>query len=183
MRRKTIAILGVDGSGKSTVVSNLQKVFGDECIITYMGYKDFEDPKIEELKGRRFSTFLVMCRIYRCFWHRYINAVRANKIAIFDRYVHEIFLNANNSRKWLNTLLYKYLFPKPSITVYLYCPVKESLKRKNDIPDVEVFTIMKERFDAYLINRKNVLCLDTGELAADEITNRITNFINQSFPS
>lgn len=181
MKRKTLAILGVDGSGKSTAVKNLKKVLGDRCIITYMGYKDFEDQRIEELKGKRWSTPFIVYRIYRCFWKRYLDAVRTHKIAIFDRYIHEIFINADGRLKWVSIILYKFFFPKPQKIVYLHCSVAESLNRKSDISDVEVFTKMKKRFDSYFINRKQVLSLDTGELSVDEITNKIITFINNSF--
>ena len=181
MNRKSIAILGVDGSGKSTAVNNLKKVLGNQCVITYMGYKDFDDPKIETSKNKRFITPIIVYRIYRCFWKRYLRSVRTHKIAIFDRYVHEVFLNSGSRLKLLNTILYKYLFPMPSKIVYLHCSVSESLKRKNDIPDPVVFAEMKERFDHYFMSRNSVLCLDTGELSTDEITYKIVQFINQSF--
>lgn len=183
MKKKTIAILGVDGTGKSTAVANLKKIYGDSCVITYMGYKDFEDPRIKELEGKRFSTPSIVFRIYRCFWKRYLDAVKSQKIAIFDRYVHEIFINADGRLKWVNTILYEFLFPMPRIIVYLHCSTAESLKRKSDIPDAEEFAKMKERFDNYFINKENVLCLDTGLLSIEEITTRITDLINNSFCS
>lgn len=181
MKIKTIAVLGVDGSGKSTAVSNLVSIYGDKCIVTYMGYKDFEDPKIEKLKGKRFATPAIVLRIYRCFWKRYLNAAHTGKIAIFDRYIHEIFINAGGRLKKINILLYKYLFPRPSRMVYLYCEAEESLKRKSDIEDADEFIEMKKRFDDYFLNRKGVLCLDSGVLTPEEITDRICDFINKSF--
>lgn len=181
MTRKTIAILGVDGSGKSTAVKSLEEVYGEISSFTYMGYKDFEDGRIERLKGRRFSTPLIVLLIYRCFWKRYLTAVKSSKLAIFDRYVHEIFINSGGRLRWVNTALYRYLFPMPSKMVYLYCSVQESLKRKSDIADPEEFSKMKKRFDDFFLNRKNVLSLNTEELSIKEITNRISEFINNSF--
>ena len=178
MRKKTIAILGVDGSGKSTAINNLSKKYGERCTITYMGYTRFEDTSIEELKGKRFVGPLYIYRIYRCFWRRYLNATRTDKVALFDRYVHEIFINASGKYKYINILLYKYLFPKPKKMVYLYCSVEESLKRKKDIINADAFRNMKKRFDLFFLKRKGVLCLDTELLSEKEITERISQFID-----
>lgn len=181
--RNTIAILGVDGSGKSTAVENLSQKFGNRCSVTYMGYTRFEDKRIERLQELRFTSPIVLLLIYNCFWKRYLNAIHHGNFAIFDRYVHEIFLNAN--KNWwfsrVSIVLYKYLFPMPQKIVYLHCSVDKSLNRKNDIEKPEVFKAMKERFDNYFLNRDGVLCLDSGELSPEEITIKISEFINTSF--
>ena len=40
---KSVAVLGVDGTGKSTVVRALQDYFGAErTVVQYMGLKDWE---------------------------------------------------------------------------------------------------------------------------------------------
>lgn len=181
MKNKTVALLGVDGSGKSTAVENLKALFGEKCEIIYMGYKDFDDPRITRLDGRRVAMPFVRFLIYRCYWRRFLYGVKMNKIIIFDRYVHEVFINSTGYQKWINTLLYKYLFPKPRLIIYLHCPVSESLKRKTDIPNAENFEKMKERFDRYFLTQKGVLCLDTYDMSIEEITNTIYNHINQSF--
>ena len=181
MRRKTIAILGVDGSGKSTAINNVSKIYGERCTVTYMGNTRFEDNNIEKLKGKRFRGPIIILLIYRCFWNRYRRANKSGRLALFDRYVHEIFINASGKYKIIYTLLYKYLFPMPNRIVYLYCSPEISLNRKSDIADADVFKAMKKRFDDYFKNRKGVLCLDTGLLNEDEITDRINNYINNNF--
>lgn len=178
-KNKTIAILGVDGSGKSTAVENVSKYYGEQCTVTYMGYTRFEDPKISQLEGRRFATPFIEFRIYRCFWRRYFKGKKAKQIAIFDRYVHEIFINAGKGKyDRLRILLYKYLFPMPSLLVYLHCPAEVSLRRKSDIPDPDVFMAMKKRFDNYFLGQKNVLCLDSGVLTPEEIADKICEYID-----
>lgn len=180
--KKTIAILGVDGSGKSTAVENLSTIYGDKCSITYMGYTRFEDPRIELLRKKRHTNPITTWLTYRCFWHRYFKALKQGDFAIFDRYVHEIFINANKSLySRINIILYKYLFPKPQKMVYLYCSSDESLRRKNDIPNPDTFIAMKKRFDNYFLNRKGVLCLDSEQLSPQEITMKISELIDQSF--
>lgn len=178
----TLAILGVDGSGKSTAIENLAVKYGDKCSVTYMGYTRFEDPRIESLKNRRFSNPLITWLIYRCFWVRYIKALKQGDFAIFDRYVHEIFINANKTLyNRINVILYRYFFPMPQKIVYLYCSAEESLRRKNDIPNPDIFIAMKKRFDNYFMNKNGVLCLDSEKLSPEEITERISELIEQSF--
>ena len=180
-KAKTIAIMGVDGSGKSTAVELLKNKYGSRCSVIYMGNTRFEDPRIDRLKSRRFSRPLILLLIYRCYWKRYVKGLYQSELAIFDRYVHEIFINAGKG--WynrINAFLYKYCFPKPNIIVYLYCPAEESLRRKSDIPDSDVFVALKKRFDDYFLKNKQILCLNSSQLSPAEITEQISNFINHS---
>lgn len=177
-KKITIAILGVDGSGKSTAVEKLSEIYRDDCSVTYMGYTRFEDPRIEQLEGKRYAFPVVEFLIYMCFWKRFFKGIRTGNIVIFDRYVHEIFLNVGSGKiQRIRAFVYKYFFPKPSKLVYLHCPVSESLRRKSDIVNPEVFMGMKQRFDDYFLGRKDVLCLNSGELSPKEITDQICDFI------
>lgn len=179
--KKTVALIGVDGTGKSTIINRLKELFGDEAITMYMGSVRFEDPKIEELAKKPCLSFFESVKylflVNKCFWGRYRGAVKTNKIVLFDRYVHERYLNATGKRKLINLVLYKYLFPRTSCIIYLYCSAETSLKRKDDIPDAEVFHAMKKRFDSCFLNSNDCLCLDTDTKSVDEITNESYNYI------
>lgn len=179
--KKTVALIGVDGTGKSTIINRLKELFGDEAITMYMGSVRFEDPKIEELAKKPCLSFIESVKylflVNKCFWGRYRGAVKTNKIVLFDRYVHERYLNATGKRKLINLVLYKYLFPRTSCIIYLYCSAETSLKRKDDIPDAEVFHAMKKRFDSCFLNSNDCLCLDTDTKSVDEITNESYNYI------
>lgn len=181
----TLAIIGVDGTGKSSVIKALGAEYGDKCIITYMGYRSFEDSRIERLQSTSASSIIakvikyvyVVFLIYRCYLKRYNSSVGTGKFVIFDRYVHEIYINAHGVMKMVYTLLYKYLYPNPSKIVYLYCPVEESLKRKDDIKDPDVFRKMKERFDRTFLNDKRYLCLDSSVYSTSELAKQIKKII------
>jgi thymidylate kinase len=183
MNKRTIAILGVDGSGKSTAVELVGNHYGKDCVVTYMGFRRYEDPRIEQLQKKTDRNILdslrILLLIYKCFWYRYNKALKAKKLILFDRYTHEGFINASGRFKGLRVLLFKYLFPKPSKIVYLYCSVEESLRRKDDIDNKELFITVKKRFDDYFLNRKGVLSLDTGFFSREEIANSIIQYIEQ----
>lgn len=182
---KTLAIIGVDGTGKSSVIKALENEYGDKCIITYMGYRSFEDPKIEELQNIPSSSIItkivkyiyVVFLTYKCYLNRYKLSVKTGRYVIFDRYVHEIYINAHGVMKLVYTLLYKYLYPNPSKIVYLYCPVDESLKRKDDITDIMLFKNMKERFDKKFLHNKKCLCLDSSVYSTQELAEQIKKII------
>jgi thymidylate kinase len=180
--KKTIAILGVDGTGKSTVIDKLSNKLYDRCFVQYMGYRSFENPKIEMIQKKtdrtRWDTLYRIWLIYLCYWKRYNNAVNSEKIVLFDRYVHEIYINAKGFYRLLYTFLYKYLYPKPKRIVYLYCSSEISFKRKSDILDPAAFKAMKKRFDDIFLNNKDCLCLNTEKQTADEIVEIILNSIN-----
>lgn len=183
--KKTLAIIGVDGTGKSSVIKALGDEIVDNCVITYMGYRSFEDTKIEIVQNTPASLFItklvkfiyVIFLIYRCYFKRYRKSIETGKLVIFDRYVHEIYINAHGIMKFIYTILYKYLFPQPSKIVYLYCSVEDSLKRKDDIRDPDVFKKMKERFDRIFLNDKHCLCLDSSVYSTEELAKQILNII------
>ncbi len=183
MNKRTIAILGVDGSGKSSAVELVGSHYGKNCTVTYMGFRRFEDSRIEALQNKKkrniLDTLIILWLTYRCFWLRYIKSTKKGGIILFDRYVHEGFINANGRFKNLRVLLFKYLFPRPKRMVYLYCSIDESLRRKDDIESREVFAAMKKRFDDYFIGRPGVLCLDTERLSREKVAELIISFIDK----
>jgi thymidylate kinase len=182
MKYKNFAILGVDGSGKSTLIKELANKFGNKCVITYMGSRSYEDDRLETLlkkkKCTRLEFYEIIIRRYICFWKRYINSIRSRRIVLYDRYVHEIYINSSEHYKLLYTILYKYLYPSPKYTIYLYCSVEESLRRKNDIPDPIEFRKMKERFDNVFLHDRKCLCLSSEEYTPEELAEISYTFIS-----
>lgn len=185
MKHKTIAILGIDGSGKSTVIENVSMRLKDKCVVKYMGSRSYEDKVLELLLNKPKHSPIEMIRLiylrYRCFWKRYNDAVSTGKIVLFDRYIHEIFLNSIGKMRFIDTILYKYLFPTPSSLIYLYCSAEESLRRKDDIPDADVFREMKKRFDNYFLNDNDCLCLSSEEHNPQELADIVYKYIIERY--
>lgn len=180
---KTIAILGVDGTGKSSVIQEIQKRLGKKCCVKYMGYRSFDDPRIEKINNSAHgfvSGIKLKYLIYKEYLRRYKGAKEENKLVIFDRYVHEIYINSNGIGGIINKVLYKYLYPKPDLIVYLHCPAEVSLSRKDDIPNEQVFRAMKSRFDATFMNNKHCLCLSSEDYTSPQLADKIIEYINKN---
>lgn len=180
MKGKTIAFVGVDGSGKSTLIKNLQQLLKDKCIVQYMGCRSYEDPKLVKLLEKNNLTKIEKLYLrwlqYRCFRKRYDNAVATGKIVLFDRFVDELYINASKYN-FFYVFLYKYVFPRPSCLFYLHCSVDESLHRKNDVPDSVFFRTMKVKFDNRFLKDPKCICLNSEEFTPQELTTLVYNHI------
>ena len=184
--KKTVALIGVDGTGKSTLLKNLQNRYGDKAVTMYMGCVRFEDKRIEELLSRKHLTRLDYLKIiylkYKCFWYRYRKATKTGKLVLFDRYIHEIILNCGGwKQKFLFTLLYRYLFPQPEFVIYLYCSVNTSFQRKDDIVDKAKFASMKKKFDNYFLENTKCYCLDSDKYNIEQLTEYAYNYLKDIY--
>lgn len=179
--KQTFAIIGVDGSGKSTLISQLGQRFGEKAMTQYMGSVRFEDERIEIIKNKQslsvYDSIRLYFLIYKCFWDRYKTATKSNKLVLFDRYVDERYINAKGKYRFLNVILYKYFFPKPSHIIYLHCSAETSFNRKSDIPDKSAFIAMKERFDEFYMKGKSNLCLSSDDSTPGELSEIAYNYI------
>lgn len=175
--RKSVALIGVDGSGKSTTVKALQELLGDKCCIQYMGFREMETHWGKEYyaSGKRFRLkILPFFGIYLEMWYRYLkNRFNNYKIIFYDRYPWEAYDNGFGKYKFIYFVLFKLFFPRPKKVYYLYCTTDSSFARKDDIANKELFINMKRRFDRKYKDKKGVLSFDTDKLTTEEILNLI----------
>ena len=201
MKFKSICVVGVDGTGKSSTIDLIKTLMGEDVIcVQYMGARLWETqmaqdyigasnhPKCSKLKYVFMSTFSHIYEMYyRVYKHRKIN-----KIVLFDRYAYEqaLFRRANSKGVYGKVMSFIYsffllwLFPKPDLTFYLKCPLDISIKRKTDInskEEIEGLKRNKRLLDKYYENRKNVYVLDTSKESQQLITRHIVEIVNKTF--
>lgn len=185
LERRNVAVIGVDGSGKSTTIEELHNILGSESIIVYMGLKNFkfkyckDNESFQGLNGiqkLKYYTLLYIDFLCRYFKYRY-----TSKIVIFDRYIYDTLANDKKPRlkKILDDIFYKVLYPKPKLIYYLHCDVETSLKRKNDINDVERFNKYKNNYDRVVKKNKKIKEISSNRYNNDQIIQIIAKDLNK----
>lgn len=150
-----IALLGVDGAGKSSTASEIKKILnakGFHCKIIYMGRgrdralpgaRDtmkklgMNPPGKDDILSRDswITKNLIFMRdmsyLLDAFF-RYIKFIlpagRRNKLVITDRYAYDIVLNKKTV--FITKLILRYWYPTPQLTFFLYNKAEILFKRK-----------------------------------------------------
>lgn len=182
---RTIAIIGVDGSGKSTSIDLINKIYDEKSKITYMGLKEFKIKVLYKMnENRNGNVFYKLIKRVLFYFEMLIRALKSRfspKVIIYDRYVNDFFINSSGMLKKIDILFYKILFPRPKMIFYFYCSGETSLKRKDDIPDEKAFLIMKEKYDKYFSNDKKAIMINTDVESIESAVNIICDNINKKF--
>lgn len=185
--RRNIAIIGVDGSGKSSIINELNSIFSDNSVIVYMGQKDYETKLLKKLVNKEKCNIIhkIIKRILMIYeqFKRYYKYRFTKKIVFFDRYVDDSFINSRKSEKIFNNLLYKVVFPKPKLKIYMYCNTEISFRRKTDIIDKDAFKNMKKRYDDYYLNNNKVISICTDNTKENDVIELLSEKINEKIPN
>jgi thymidylate kinase len=164
-----ISLMGVDGSGKTTVAKKLIKQFKGSKYLhlkPYILFKDrrtvIKNPHLQ----KRSSYILSILRLiswlisYKIFF--FIN--QDQKMYVFDRYAHDILIDPKRYKSKLPLNLTKFIlkfFPKPNLWIFLNPPVKTIKSRKIELNDYE----LKYQIQGYINffkNKKNSLMINTA---------------------
>jgi len=164
--KKRIAIIGPDGSGKTTVIKNLKKIIPHAQTI-YMGDKGFIlQPLYNFLSGRHilFSSFSYFLFFFENL-NRYIKSCLMNfkgGIIFFDRYPgFNNHLKENNLKTKLSNTLYA-IFPNPSIFVFIYATTEQILERKPELSELELSSFQKNIKNK--LKRKNSVTIENDQI-------------------
>ena len=186
-QRLTIAFLGPDGSGKSTIIDSIKsknlfrktKVFHLKPIKT-SGKKATENPHESQEYSKMLSLVKLLYFVFQYNTGWFVNILKyriASSLIIFDRYYYDLladpkryrFSGSKRSIKFIGAII-----PKPDLTFVLVTDAEIIYKRKQEI----AFETLKEQIALYneMGQLKNTHCIDVNKPVID-ISNQIIEII------
>ena len=171
-----VSFMGVDGSGKSTLIELLRKRLKNKFrkikyihLRPYLILLDKSTVQANPHKSKKtwpillnFFRILYWLIIYRFFFYLFGN--NSNQLIIFDRYAHDLMIDPIRYKFNLPNRVAKFilnLFPNPNLWIVVNAPIKVLEKRKKELPTKE----LKRQIRTYLNfakQRKNSIVVNTN---------------------
>lgn len=169
---KTICLIGVDGSGKSTIVQKLCDEFRSKNINAqtyYFGWQPFlpttrllsrifrkNNYRITEdfnKKNKKFSFLqeITLCYFFLEYFMRYVS-IKSSPVLIFDRYFYDIYAHYSYAERSLLFPLLLRLFPRPHNLFVFDVPTQIAHQRK---PEME-YSLVEAHRNRYLALAKKL---------------------------
>ena len=171
-----LSFMGVDGSGKSTLIELLRKQLKNKFRkIKYIHLRPYlillDKSTVQSNPHNSKETWPILLNLVRIlYWliiYRFYFCLYANKsgqLIIFDRYAHDLMIDPIRYKFNLPKKVTKYIlnfFPNPTHWIVLSAPIKVLEKRKKELPTRE----LKKQIRSYLNfakQRKNSIVVNTN---------------------
>ena len=193
-RSIVISFMGVDGSGKSTLIELLRKKLKNKFkkikyvhLRPYLILLDKSTVQANPHKTKKtwpillnFIRILYWLIIYRLFFYLFANKPR--QLIIFDRYADDLMIDPIRYKFNLPNRITKFIlnfFPNPSLWIVLNAPIKVLEKRKKELPTQE----LKKQIRIYLNfakQRKNSIVINTNNSVQSSLSLIIKKLITLS---
>lgn len=148
-----IALIGNDGSGKTTIAKKLVKFFNDldydvdyeheyeygilKFFLRILGKDRLSKSKLEfldiKIKRKRYYVWPFLVWFDRFIQHYYYRLFKKKSIMILDRYAYDHYMSFRYSGYMIRVAKFLYLnFPKPDVCINLWVDPNVALERKKD---------------------------------------------------
>lgn len=133
-RAKLISFLGIDGSGKSTIIDIVSKDFGYKTI--YLGDRSIKFSKLYQIKWLKPLSIFIQYfeKLFRVGYWKFLTF--RGKNIITDRYYFEF--RGNSFKSKIYGFLYNKLFIKPDLAIVFYNDADVILSRKKEVTKKEI---------------------------------------------
>ena len=189
-----VAFMGVDGSGKSTIIKNLKSLLDkkyDNIIINHLKPNLFGSnrlilsnyPHSKPLRSSLFSLLKIIhwLIIYKIFF--FMLSKEKTNLILFDRYANDVMIDKRRYRYNLSSKITEKIlnyFPQPDMWVVLNAELNILRQRKKEVSIEELKRQTYEYMNFYK-SKKNALLLDTTkslDLNLKTIINEIIKYSN-----
>lgn len=199
-----VTVLGVDGSGKSTVIKELV----DHMNAAFRNVRCYHlRPRLLSIKKEpstpvanphgqkprgKFLSFIKLNYFILDYWLGYIFSIYQLKIrstlVIFDRHFYDLEIDKYRYRldaaDWL-IRFYSSLLPKPDLIFLCNAPRDIILNRKKEVTEVECERLLL-KYNTKLTNKKNLCIIDTSvpvQKTREFVSTSLVNYLSSRIKS
>jgi thymidylate kinase len=188
---KHISFLGLDGSGKSSLINNISKGIGERVynikqehlkpnlFIRQTG-KKVTHPHLKKPRNNFISGIKLFYWVYAYNYKNLNHRFKETTLILWDRYIDDISIDPLRYRLNLNKKTYNFfinLVPKPECTFIVDVQAKLAFKRKKELT-ISVLTNLRKKYLEKGKNTKNTFVINNSK-NLNNVTKKIIKIITK----